>query len=70
MPEGPRTFTRGTFPKTREEAMALSEKLLQQMWGQGCMCRKGAKIEFCAPPVGQPYIQVTHNMLCPLGRTS
>ncbi len=68
MPDGYRTTAKGTWPNTREEALAMTEALMQQMWKQGCTCKDGCKVEFCEPPLGERYIQVGHGPLCPLGR--
>jgi hypothetical protein len=70
MPNGYRTVAKGQWPSTRDEALMMTEKLLQQMWAQGCTCKEGCKVEFMEPPLGENYIQVSHHPLCPMTRNN
>lgn len=66
-PRGIQMDVERQFPRDRKEAAKVAEVIRQQAKIAGCTCRQ-IKIDFVDPPLLRPYVQVGHDVLCPLSK--
>jgi len=68
-PSEPKTWTKGRFPRTRDEAKQAANDIELHCMAQGCTCRD-LKIDFVQPPTGRGFVHVEHHRGCPLADVS
>ncbi len=64
-PHGRQMNVERDFPRTRADAQRIAAVITEQAKVAGCTCAN-LQIEFIDPPLTQSYVQVGHNLLCPM----